>query len=78
MKMEEITYEIRDVVMGKIVCTTKKGAYVQIDDSLQTTGFFFGGGRVGDTVLCSVRSLKNPWSILLSLDSVLYSGKPSA
>ena len=66
-----MVYERFDSLVGSVICTSRKGCYVEVDDAEHTRGFYYGNGRVGDVVLCSVRKNSDPSSYLLSLDSVL-------
>lgn len=64
-------YERFDSFMGTVTCTTTKGCYVESDDNPKVRGFYFGGGRIGDKVLCTVKRVNESLSYLLSLDSVI-------
>ena len=64
-------YEKYDSYIGTIISVTPKGCYVDSDNDLNIRGFYFGGGRIGDRVLCTVKRVNSESSLLLSLDSVI-------
>lgn len=64
-------YEKFDAYIGIVIGTSSKGCYVEAEGNDKTHGFYYGGGRVGDKVLCTVKRTDRTDSLLLSLDAVL-------
>lgn len=64
-------YERMDTFIGTIVGTNAKGCYVETGGEENARGYYYGPGKTGDRVMCSVKRV-DPYSYLLKLDSVLY------
>lgn len=70
--MMAYTKERRDTYMGKVICATRKGVYLTLEDGSEAFAFF-NALKAGTQVRCSInKNATEKLKTLVDIESVYY------